>query len=421
MTYRSKLLVALSLLSLADPGTAAPAGPEPQPTVPQLTIYAAKGPPESCGPGCDRWIAIEGKIERGAAARVERFFRERKDVNRPIYFNSPGGEMHEAFAIGRLLRTRKATGRVGSTIVDACPGAQMDDACMMVKSARDEVVATITTRGAVCGSACTFVLFGAQTREIAPDAAVVVHGPKVQMEFGLNISEKRREEAIAKAHGDADRLALAYVEEMGISRELVALADSISHESFHVLTRQELYRFGIDRRDVAETPWVMEKAPRPSVGKLAEVKKGDGFEKLKWQLFCDGKAQARLLFFGEANKDANGTKAVAMVAGSAKPPLFSKVPVRVGPAEIWTAVITPEAMKDLMTVARLQMGESTVMPDGRSTSFLFEIETRGLEAAWTQLAATCPASQLGAAPAKWPMPFRLPAPPAERGQSPGVQ
>src|SRR5258708_13632688 len=65
--------------------------------MPELIIYSAKGAPNSCGPGCDRWIAIEGKIDAGAAARVERFFREQKDTQRPIYFHSPRGEMRQAF------------------------------------------------------------------------------------------------------------------------------------------------------------------------------------------------------------------------------------------------------------------------------------------------------------------------------------
>ena len=68
----------LMLLLLPDWAMAAPPSvQEAGAFLPQLAIYAAKGPPDSCGPGCDRWIAIEGKIEPGAAARVERFFRER--------------------------------------------------------------------------------------------------------------------------------------------------------------------------------------------------------------------------------------------------------------------------------------------------------------------------------------------------------
>jgi hypothetical protein len=102
--------VAMPLLPLTALATAAPI-PEVAAHLPQLIIYSAKGAPNSCGPGCDRWIAIEGTIDAAAAARVERFFREQKDTQRPIYFHSPGGEMRQAFAIGRLLRGRKIARR----------------------------------------------------------------------------------------------------------------------------------------------------------------------------------------------------------------------------------------------------------------------------------------------------------------------
>src|SRR5262249_20093396 len=159
MKCSARLRFALLLPLLMPPNLtkAAPAAPAEPWALPQLAIYAAKGPPDSCGPGCDRWIAIEGKVDKGSAERVERFFRQRKDT-RPIYFNSPGGDGHDALAIGRLLRGRKAVGRVGRTIADDCPGTQTDDACELIKTTRDEVTATIATQGAVCGSACTFLL-----------------------------------------------------------------------------------------------------------------------------------------------------------------------------------------------------------------------------------------------------------------------
>src|SRR3954469_19530810 len=58
---------------------------------PKLIIYLARGPANSCGPGCDHWIAVEGAVDHGAATRIGRFLREVKDKDRPIYFHSPGG------------------------------------------------------------------------------------------------------------------------------------------------------------------------------------------------------------------------------------------------------------------------------------------------------------------------------------------
>jgi hypothetical protein len=87
---------------------------------PKLITYLAKGPPNSCGAGCDHWIAVEGKVDQAAASRVSRLLRNVKDTQRPIYFHSPGGAVDQAFVIGRLLRSRKAIARVGRTIVAAC-------------------------------------------------------------------------------------------------------------------------------------------------------------------------------------------------------------------------------------------------------------------------------------------------------------
>src|SRR4051812_44535291 len=34
---------------------------------PPVTFYVAKGAPDACGPGCDRWIAVDGQINGDAA------------------------------------------------------------------------------------------------------------------------------------------------------------------------------------------------------------------------------------------------------------------------------------------------------------------------------------------------------------------
>ena len=141
---------------------AARCAPKRRPRRPDLrrssSSISPKGPPNSCGPGCDRWIAVEGKVDQEAAARIRRFLRDVKDTQRPIYFHSPGGAVEQSFAIGRLLRSRKAIARVGRTIVAACAaGTQIDDACLKIKTAGGEVEAEITTHHAMCNSACGYL------------------------------------------------------------------------------------------------------------------------------------------------------------------------------------------------------------------------------------------------------------------------
>ena len=88
MMFRLLLLAALLLV---HSGLRAEPAAQKAGFAPRLIIYNAKGPANACGPGCDRWIAVEGQVDEGAAARVGRFLRDVKDSKRPIYFHSPGG------------------------------------------------------------------------------------------------------------------------------------------------------------------------------------------------------------------------------------------------------------------------------------------------------------------------------------------
>jgi hypothetical protein len=370
---------------------AAVALPETPGFASKLTIYLAKGAADSCGKGCDRWIAIEGKVDTDAAARVRQFLRGVKDTQRPIYFHSPGGDVRQALAIGRLLRARKAVGRVGRTVAAGCAaGAQADEACLKVKAADGEIAAEFATRGAMCNSACGYLLLGATTREVALDAAIGVHSSKLIVEFRGHPSPRQRAEFLASRRDRADRERSAYVAAMGISHELLELIHTVKFESVHVLTRAELYRFQIDTRPLVETAWTLEPAARAFIRKTALMKKDDGsFRTMEWRLFCENKDRSRLMFIREFDKGAAGASSVALTAGTEKPPFFDAIPARYGGYEIWNAAIATDAVKNLFAPARIEIGESTAMPDGKATRAMFEIETRGFESAWNQLSATC--------------------------------
>jgi hypothetical protein len=138
------------------------------------------GAPDSCGPGCDRWIAVEGEVDAGAAARIRRFLADAKDIRRPFYFHSPGGAVEQSYVIGRRLRGRKAIARVGRTLATACGGGtQVDAVCLKIKTAGGEIEAELNTRNAMCNSACSYLFLGATTREVAPDAVVAVPNSKL--------------------------------------------------------------------------------------------------------------------------------------------------------------------------------------------------------------------------------------------------
>lgn len=375
----------------------------------RLIIYNAKGPPDSCGPGCDRWIAVEGEVDAGAAMRIRRFLADAKGITRPFYFHSPGGAVDQSYVIGRLLRGRKAVARVGRTLAKACAGGtQVDAACLKIKTAGGEVEAELATRNAMCNSACSYLFLGATTREVAPDAAVAVHNSKLTLvvhgQPPPRLVAEFRERGMAKA----DRERAAFVVAMGISRELDDLIKTVKFESIHVLTRTELYRFGIDTRPLPESPWTLEAAARPYVRKVAVAKQGNGvsFRAMEWRLFCENKNRARLMFVREFEQGAAGMSTVMMMAGTEKSVAFGKFPARVGKYEVWSDVVAPEAMQAMLESPRLQMGESTQTTEGKTNVATFDIDTLGLGASWSQLLTSCsatparPTASTNAAPEK---------------------
>ncbi len=300
-----------------------------------------------------------------------------------------------------MLRSRKAVARVGRTIVSACAaGTQVDDACLKIKTGGGEVEAEISTHHAMCNSACAYLFLGATTREVAPDAAVAVHNSKltfvVRGQPSAQLLAAFRDRSMAKA--DRDRT--LFIQAMGISHELNDLIRTVKFENLHILTRPELYRFGVDTRAMAETGWTLETAARPYIRKIALAKKDDGasFRMMEWRLFCEHKDRARLMFVREFDKGVAGMNSVIMMAGSEKPVAFGTFPARIGTYEAWSGTIASDAMKSVLAVSHLQMGEGTLMPDGKTNQEIFDIDTMGLGQAWTKLYATCPAAPDPAAP-----------------------
>ena len=66
-----------------------------------------------------------------------------------------------------------------------------------VKSAGGEIEAELTTRNAMCNSACSYQFLGATTREVAPDAMMAVHNSKLTLVVHGQISAQQMAESLA--------------------------------------------------------------------------------------------------------------------------------------------------------------------------------------------------------------------------------
>jgi hypothetical protein len=257
-TSGQSLLAALLLLAAGLPVVAAPSGAPAKPaaTLPlsnPMVFYLAQGEPNSCGPGCDKWISAEGTITRGTAERMRAFLR-RQTEKRPIYFYSPGGITSESLAMGRLMRERGVTARVGRTTVEGCEGDPWG--CLKRKGSGQQQTARLTSIAAQCNSACVYAIVGARLREIAPEARLGVHASKTVLVGSLPKGFHVTAEMRARFKSENQHQIRRYLVEMGIQPGLLDAAEKIPNESIRSLSREEMVRFNIDTRKVVESGWV---------------------------------------------------------------------------------------------------------------------------------------------------------------------
>jgi hypothetical protein len=387
-----RFLLAAALLLIHGELRAEPSEAEKHGFASKFIIYNAKGPADSCGPGCDRWIAVEGQVDTDAAARVRRFLSGVKDTKRPIYFHSPGGAVEQSYVIGRLLRSRKAIARIGRTIATACAsGTQVDVACLKIKTGDGEVEAHLETRNAMCNSACSYLFLGATTREVAPDAAVGVHNSKLTLVVHGHPPPRLEEQFRERGMEKANRERAAFVASMGISRELDDLIKTVKFESIHVLTRAELYRFGIDTRSSVEGPWVLETVPRITTFKWALVKKADGsdFQRMGWRLACGGGDRARLTWVRQVDDKAARTGSVTLLLDPEKHPTFDSLRVKSSGYEFWNVMLAPDALKVMFAMPQVQMEENAAIAGAAAAKTVFAFDTAGLEDEWKKISASC--------------------------------
>jgi hypothetical protein len=393
MARHVRFLAVIFLLFCGPAFAAATTSPRIPVTAAPMVFYVVKGTAEACGRGCDTWIAAEGQIDAGAAERFRKFQRRIGDRHLPIYFHSPGGNLEQALAMGAVLREKSAVARVGRSVVTECGFESQDsDVCIGLKQSGRELHGDLWTRGAMCNSACPYLIIGATNREIAPDAALAVHSPRVVVRFRGGVpTQEMRAAAVARGLERADRLISAYLKKMGADPGLLTLARTVKFEDMHILTREEIARFGIDRRELAETPWKFENGARGMASKVAlQIDGGDTiYHASQWRLFCFNAEQFELDFQRKAMRDAiAGT--VSMSSEEAKPLFFTAGKSKLPGYDVWGLRMDRASVQSMAGVAQFEFTETSQAPDGRRVAHAAKFSNEGFSAALDSLLATCP-------------------------------
>src|SRR5215468_1704169 len=81
-----------------------------------MTFFVATGEANTCGLGCERWIAADGKIDLNAAEHLRKLLAKLGRRRLPIFLHSGGGSVVGAIELGRLIRSRNIEVSVARTI-----------------------------------------------------------------------------------------------------------------------------------------------------------------------------------------------------------------------------------------------------------------------------------------------------------------
>jgi len=358
-----------------------------------MVFYVAKGAPDACGRGCDSWIVLEGQVDASAAPRFKKFLQRIGNRNLPLYFHSPGGNLDQALAMGAMLRERHAVARVARTVVRECGfEAQDSEVCLKLKQSGRELHGDLWTRGATCNSACPYLMLGATTREIAADALLAVHSAKVIVHFRGGVpTPEMKAAATVRGIERADRMLSSYFVKMGADLGLLELARSIKFESMHVLTREQIVRFGIDRREFVETPWSFENNSR-SMARKAVVERNDvdkSWRTTLWRIVCFNADQFEL-DMQRPVLTSSVFPSLSISNGASAAQYFKSPPARLQGFEIWGLRMNKEGIQSLMSEPQFDFTETVQASGGKRLAHTAKLSSEGLGSALASLVETCP-------------------------------
>jgi hypothetical protein len=287
-----------------------------------IQFYLARGEDNACGPGCSEWIAAEGGFDQGASTRLRRFLARHGDRKLPIFFNSPGGIISQAMTIGRLLREKNITAGVAQTVPENCQGKNKAT-CEEHKRDGTPVWAELRTPRAQCSSACVYAFIGARERLVLPGSRLGIHSDKLVRIYadGRMVAPTRAQlSASERIKIDEDRNRLKrYVVEMGLSADLIDAATKIEHDTVHMLSRDEVARFGIDVTNFRESRWTLDdgRSRAKSILKFVTEAKGPNeFRTSVVRLACENSNTLRVAYIrGLSSLDVSGPTTIKIVAG----------------------------------------------------------------------------------------------------------
>ncbi len=198
--------------------------------VPPMHFVRVTSAEAACKPNCPEWLSAEGRIDPGTAKAFADAVANLKGRRLPILIHSPGGSVADAGAMGELIRAKGLAVAVARTLITNCPEAS--------PKCPDGPGAAITG-GAVCASACVFVLAGGVERLAAPSARIGVHQTTTVVSETEGLAHLKSTRKIYEQQG-VDAAVEAYLTAMGVGEPVMTLMRKTSAASIRWLSPAEL-------------------------------------------------------------------------------------------------------------------------------------------------------------------------------------
>ncbi|PDT05880.1 hypothetical protein CO666_04600 [Rhizobium chutanense] len=227
-----------------------------------------------CMEDCPEWISAEGRITSDTPAQLRKVLKKIGDRKLPVVFQSEGGEVDAAYAMGRMIRKAGLETAVGGTRLKDCPA---DDTRCAAAIAKDGSSAGVTySGGAYCFSACPLAFAGGTSRVSSQWAFIGVHQittvyNRVRISYRIEYKmvngkkqEISRKEVGRKAVGQSSSTKLGkkataalttYLKEMGVSGDLIALMMSTAPDRITIVPPADALRMGLNTDMLAYNEW----------------------------------------------------------------------------------------------------------------------------------------------------------------------
>jgi len=265
-------------------------------TLPMKFELRLQGPAEVCGTECLVLVSASGAITGDTPRDFRQFVKGRDLRNALVVFDSDGGSVLGAIALGRDIRRLSLSttvGRVVDIVAAATPGKSGKDETRFGAGEGEAVRAMLSPRGD-CESMCAFVLLGGVKRMVPAEARVRVHqiwlGDRREDPTAANYSA----EDMVLVQRDIGKLA-QYTVEMGASVDLLDLALRIPPwEPMHALTRAQLTATGLATGEpaapatAAVTPSAPAAASQPSAPKTTSGTLATPISDRRWSMIDRG-------------------------------------------------------------------------------------------------------------------------------------